>query len=65
MTDSRLLERGSNSRRVGCLRTVPPAPSSAPSKPAHHPPKPSEAPAQRLRQLRKELENILTLLDRE
>ena len=40
-------------------------PSSAPSKAAHRPPKPSEAPAQRLRQLRKELENILTLLKRE
>jgi DNA-binding transcriptional MerR regulator len=41
------------------------SPSSAPSKAAHRPPKPSEAPAQRLRQLRKELENILTLLKRE
>jgi DNA-binding transcriptional MerR regulator len=40
-------------------------PSPAPSRPASRLPKPSEAPAQRLRQLRKELENILTLLDRE
>ena len=41
------------------------APAPASSKPVPHTPSPSGAPSQRLRQLRKELENILTLLDRE
>jgi DNA-binding transcriptional MerR regulator len=41
--------------------------ASAPASPkaVQRKPSPSEAPSQRLRQLRKELENILTLLDRE
>ena len=41
------------------------APAPASSKPVPPTPRPSGAPSQRLRQLRKELENILTLLDRE
>jgi len=41
------------------------APAPALSKPVPRTPSPSGAPSQRLRQLRKELENILTLLDRE
>ena len=41
------------------------ATAPASSKPVPRTPSPSGAPSQRLRQLRKELENILTLLDRE
>ena len=40
-------------------------PENGSTAPAPRPPGPSGAPSQRLRQLRKELENILTLLDRE
>ena len=40
-------------------------PENGSTAPAPRTPSPSGAPSQRLRQLRKELENILTLLDRE